>query len=188
MVEQLALQITYTVSACNFKKPPEEWITIMITTLVEARNVLSSVMMSDWLDNPDEGIEGEKPSQIIDRVGCRPVIERIATVLGVEPDTPIGELGNQTPLELYQQLDGEDMLLEVLMMRLSHLLSRSWFQRSMDVFQGLTPNDVLESPGGKAAVIRQIETLALEQLRRPLYEPEMEKSHAAGGGDKSDDR
>lgn len=150
----------------------------MITTLAEARNVLSSTMMSDWLDNPDEGVGGEKPSQIIDRVGCRPVIERIATTLGIEPDTPIGELGNQTPPELYQQRDGEEMLLEVLMMRLSRLMSRSWFQRSTDVFQGLTPNEVLTRTGDEAAVIRQIELLALEQLRRPPYEPEMEKSQA----------
>ena len=153
----------------------------MITTLAEARNVLSSTMMSDWLDNPDEGIGDEKPSQIIDRVGYRPVIERIATILGIEPDTPIGELCDQTPSELYQQRDGEEMLLEVLMMHLSHLLSRSWFQRSTEAFQGLTPNEVLASRGGNAAVIRQIETLALEQLRRPPYEPEMGKPHAGGG-------
>jgi len=143
----------------------------MITTLAEARNVLSSTMMSDWLDNPDEGIGGEKPNQIIDRVGCRPVIELIATILGIEPDTPIGELRDQTPLEPFQQRDGEAILLDVLMMRLSRLLSRSWFQVSTDAFKGLTPNEVLASTGGKAAVIRQIETLALEQLRRPPYEP-----------------
>jgi hypothetical protein len=128
-------------------------------------------MMSDWLDNPDEGIGGEKPNQIIDRVGCRPVIELIATILGIEPDTPIGELRDQTPLEPFQQRDGEAILLDVLMMRLSRLLSRSWFQVSTDAFKGLTPNEVLASTGGKAAVIRQIETLALEQLRRPPYEP-----------------
>jgi hypothetical protein len=46
VIEQLALQIAYTVSACNSRKPPEEWSTIMITTLAEARNVLSSTMMS----------------------------------------------------------------------------------------------------------------------------------------------
>lgn len=143
----------------------------MITTLAEARNVLSSTMMSDWLDNPDEGIGGEKPNQIIDRVGCRPVIGLIATILGIEPDTPIGELRGQTPLEFFQQRDGEEILLDVLMMRLSRLLSRSWFQASTDAFKGLTPNEVLASTGGTAAVIRQIETLALEQLRRPPYEP-----------------
>lgn len=156
----------------------------MITTLAEARNVIGSTMLSDWFDNPEEGegwfdnpeerIRGEKPSQIIDRVGCRPAIERIATILGIEPDTPLGELCNQTPLELFQQLDGEEIILEVLLMRLQRLLSRSWFQRSNEAFQGLTPNEMLAS-GGEAAVIRQIETLALEQLRRPPYEPEMEK-------------
>jgi hypothetical protein len=153
----------------------------MITTLAEARNVLSSTMMSDWLDNPDEGIEGEKPSQIIDRMGCLPVIEIIATLLDIEPDTPIEELCDQTPSELYEQRNGEEMLLEVLMMRLSHRLSRSWFQRSMSAFQGLTPDQMLASAEGKAAVIRQIERLALEQLRRPPYEPEMEKPHADAG-------
>lgn len=99
------------------------------------------------------------------------MIELIATILGIEPDTPIGELRDQTPLEPFQQRDGEAILLDVLMMRLSRLLSRSWFQVSTDAFKGLTPNEVLASTGGKAAVIRQIETLALEQLRRPPYEP-----------------
>ena len=143
-----------------------------IVSLHQAHFILRSALLSDWMNNPFEGVEGRTPNEVIESEGVKPIIKRISEILHIDPENPIlEELSAPFPLELDRERDNDELVFEALIGRLGRLMARSWYEQSLNVFQGRTAKEVLRIEGGEEVVVDQIRRLAIDLLAKPTCVP-----------------
>lgn len=143
-----------------------------IISLHQAYFILRSVLLSDWMNNPLEGGEGRTPNEVIESEGLKPIIQRISEILHIDPENPVlQELSDPFPLELDRERDNDELVFEALIGRLGCLMARSWYEQSLNVFQGRTAKEVLRREGGEEVVVDQIRQLAIDLLTKPTCVP-----------------
>jgi len=139
-----------------------------IISLHQAHFILRSALLSDWFNNPFEGIDGRTPNEVVESEGLQPIIKRIAETLHIDLESPILEgLSPSFPLELGRERDSDELVFEALISRLSRLMARSWCEQSLNVFEGRTAREVLRSDGVEEVVVDQVRRLAVDLLTKP---------------------
>ena len=86
---------------------------------------MGSVLTREFLDDPRQEFENQTPNQVIEKIGVHRVIDLISTILGIDLDTPMKELSDRIPADVYRQKHGEIDVYEALLKRLSRLLVQS---------------------------------------------------------------
>lgn len=143
-----------------------------IISLHQAHFILRSALLSDWMNNPLEGVDGRTPNEVIESEGLQPIIQRISEILHIDLESPIlEELSDPFPLELDRERDNDELVFEALIGRLARLMARSWYEQSLSVFQGYTAKEVLTREGGEEIVVDQIRQLATDLLTKPTCVP-----------------
>lgn len=130
-----------------------------IPTIEAGMDRIGTALTRQWIETSNEDLEGMTPDQVIHTVGVHRVIELLVSMLDIEPDKPLNELQGRSVSDACGEVEGRIELFEKLLDRLSIELSRMWFDRPLDCFQGRTPNEVLEFENGEVEVLQVIERL-----------------------------
>lgn len=143
-----------------------------IISLHQAHFILRSALLSDWMNNPFEGVEGRTPNEVIASKGLQPIIQRLSEILHIDPESLLSEeLSAPFLLELDRERYDEELVFDALIDRLGRLLARSWYEQSQNAFHGRTAKEVLALKGGEEMVVDQIRQLAVDFLTKPTCVP-----------------
>lgn len=132
---------------------------ITIPDIETALDLMGTVLVRDFMETPLDSMDGEEyltPNEIIRDYPMRRILDRIATMAGVDLDKPMIELSGRIPTKICQDKNGDVKVFEALLERLSKDMIRSWCDQSMHAFQGRTANEMLEYEGGELKVIEYI--------------------------------